>query len=81
MIMKMYSIKDRLQGFIPPVPFANEQIAQRWYKEMLSEQLTMRMSPEDFGLYYLGEWDSEKGKFIMANEPEEVIYEQIQNSI
>ena len=77
MILKMYSIKDRLQGFIPPVPFANEQIAQRWFKEMLSENLTMKMAPEDFALYYLGEWDSEKGKFMMPEEPMEVTYEQI----
>lgn len=80
MIMQLYSIKDRLQGFIPPVPFANEQIAQRWYKEMLSENLTMKMSPEDFALYYMGEWDSDTG-IITNNEPKEVTYEQIQNTI
>ena len=80
MKMELYSIKDRLQGFIPPVPFANEQIAQRWYREMLSEQLTMKMSPEDFALYYIGEWDSDTGK-ITNNEPKEVIYEQISHTI
>ena len=80
MIMQLYSIKDRLQGFIPPVPFTNEQIAQRWYKEMLGENLTMKMSPEDFSLYYIGEWDSETGE-ITNNDPKEVTYEQIQNSI
>lgn len=72
MIMEMYSIKDRLQNFIPPVPFANEQIAQRWYKEMLSENLTMRMSPGDFGLWKLGEWDSDTGKW--TEDIREVVY-------
>lgn len=70
--MEMYSIKDRLQNFIPPVPFANEQIAQRWYKEMLSENLTMRMSPADFGLWKLGEWDSDTGKW--KEDIREVVY-------
>lgn len=72
MIMEMYSIKDRLQNFIPPVPFANEQIAQRWYKEMLSENLTMKMSPGDFGLWKLGEWDSDTGKW--TEDIREVVY-------
>lgn len=72
MIMEMYSIKDRLQNFIPPVPFANEQIAQRWYKEMLSENLTMKMSPSDFGLWKLGEWDSDTGKW--TEDIREVVY-------
>lgn len=72
MIMEMYSIKDRLQGFIPPVPFANEQIAQRWYKEMLAENLTMKMAPQDFGLWYLGTWDNETG--ISTNDIKEVVY-------
>ena len=73
MKMEMYSIKDRLNGYIPPVPFNNQQIAERWFKEMLAENVTMRMSPEDFGLWKLGEWDSDTGEWIA--DIKEVVYE------
>lgn len=74
MIMEMYSIKDRLNGFIPPIPLANEEIAQRWFREMISENITMKLAPNDFGLWYLGKWDTETG--IFENDVREVVYVQ-----
>lgn len=62
MILQLYSIKDRVQGFIPLVPHANEDVALRWYKEMMHENLTMKLSPNDFTLYYMGTYDTETGK-------------------
>lgn len=74
MIMEMYSIKDRLNGFIPPIPLANEETAQRWFKEMITENITMKLSPNDFGLWYLGKWNTETG--IFENDVREVVYVQ-----
>ena len=80
MIMEMYSIKDRLQNFIPPVPMANEDIAQRWFKEMMHENTTMKLAPEDFGLWKLGEWNSDTGEW--TEDIREVIYRgNIQNEL
>lgn len=72
MTLEMYSIKDRLQKFIPPVPMSNEDVAQRWFKEMMHENITMRMTPEDFSLWKLGTWDSDTGEWI--GDIKEVIY-------
>ena len=72
MILEMYSIKDRLQKFIPPVPMSSEEVAQRWFKEMMHENITMRMQPEDFSLWKLGEWDSDTGEW--TSDIKEVVY-------
>lgn len=64
MIMELYSIKDEYTGFAPPVTFANKQIAKRWFKEMKTENITVKTSPEDFSLYYMGTFDSDNGKMV-----------------
>lgn len=63
MIHQMYSIKDKLNGYIPPIPFPDDDVAQRWFREMVHENVTMKLSPNDFDLWHLGEWDSKTGEF------------------
>ena len=74
MIMKLYSIKDRLNGFIPAVPFAIDEVAQRWFKEMLQENTTMKLSPDDFTLWYIGEFNTETGEFTDNENRKELVY-------
>lgn len=74
MILKMYSIKDRLNGFIPPVPFSMDEVAQRWYKEMLTENTTMKLAPDDFSLWYIGEFNTETGELTDSENRKEIVY-------
>lgn len=63
MKLKMYSLKDEYNGFAPPIPFANEEIAKRWFKEMKAENLTVKNSPGDFSVWEVGTFDGDTGKF------------------
>lgn len=74
MIMKLYSLKDRLNGLTPPIPLANDEVAQRWFKEMRTENLTVKMSPEDFSLWYMGEFNTETGEITDNENRKEIIY-------
>ena len=75
MTLKLFSIKDKHNGFIPPIPFPNEEVAQRWYKEMRAENITMKYSPEDFSLWEIGMWDSDTG--IIETNVVEVIRKEL----
>lgn len=73
MIYKMYSNKDELSGFLPPIPFTNEEMAKRYFKTLMETNTDMLHNPEDFNLYYLGTYDTESGTFIMdKTEPQRI---------
>lgn len=74
MIMRLYSLKDRLNGFTPPIPFAMDEVAQRWFKEMISENTTVRLSPDDFSLWYMGEFNTDTGEITDNENRKEVVY-------
>lgn len=63
MMLKMYAIKDRLDGFITPIPFGNDEIAIRWFLTMLDTNVDMKANPADYTLWYLGEYNKEEGEF------------------
>lgn len=62
MILKMYSIKDELNGFTPAISMPNEETAKRWYNEMKETNTTIKMQLKDFSLWHLGEFDTETGE-------------------
>lgn len=74
MIMRLYSLKDRLNGFTPAIPFAMDEVAQRWFKEMISENTTVRLSPDDFSLWYMGEFNTDTGEITDNENRKEVTY-------
>lgn len=61
--MKMYAIKDRLDGFTVPIPFGTDEVAIRWYTTMMETNVDMKHNPSDFELWYMGTYDKEKGEF------------------
>lgn len=75
MTLRMYAIKDRLNGFTTPIPFSMDEVAERWFHEMRTENTTMKLSPNDFGLWYMGTFDTETGKY--ESEVKEVVYGKI----
>lgn len=64
MKLAMYSIKDRLNGYATPIPFVNEDLAKRYFKDHMIGNPTMSNSPEDFELHKMGEFDTEEGIFF-----------------
>lgn len=62
MKMKLYALKDEHTGYAPPTVFPNEEVAKRWFKEMKTENITVKLSPSDFSLWQIGEYDSETGE-------------------
>lgn len=67
MILEMYSIKDELNGYTTPIPMVSEEIAERYFKDQMLGNVTMKNSPKDFSLWKMGTFDTEAGNFI--NEP------------
>lgn len=68
--MRMYAIKDRLDGYITPIPFVNDEIAIRWFETMAETNTDMKYNLKDFSLWYMGEYDKDTG--IFTSELKEV---------
>lgn len=64
MIYSMYSIKDELNGFTPPIPMLSDALAKRYFKDQLIGNPTMKNTPGDFSLYDMGTFDTESGTYI-----------------
>lgn len=68
MTLEMYAIKDELNGFAPPVPIANEETAKRYFREALNSNPTMKTQPNDFSIWYVGEFYTETGTLTQETQ-------------
>lgn len=75
MILNLYSIRDTLNGFAPPVVMPNDETAKRWYEDMKTENPTIGNNPDDFGVHFIGQFDSETGLLTPAKK------EQLENDL
>ncbi len=75
-MLSMYAIKDELNGFTTPIPFPNDGIAKRYLLDQVKENPTIKNSPKDFSIWYIGEFDSELGKM---NPEENRLVERAEN--
>ena len=73
MIFEMYAIKDELNGFMPPLPIASKEIAERYFKDQMLGNPTMTNSPKDFSIWKIGTYDTEAGNFISIPNGNELI--------
>lgn len=82
MIMKLYSIKDKLMEFTGPIAFKDDKIAKRTFEAFRNQKKTAEYTdPKYWDLYCIGEFDSETGvvkgykqsqlKLIMEGEQHE----------
>lgn len=62
MMQKMYSVKDELNGFTPAIPFPSDEVAKRYFREMKEGNFTIKTTPGDFSIWYLGEFNTETGE-------------------
>lgn len=59
---KLYSYRDELVGFGPIMVEANERTAIRGFSYAVnSAQGMMSFSPENYDLFYIGEFDTDTG--------------------
>lgn len=66
MKVTMYSIKDELNGFWPPVPLPDNENAKRYFREVQRTNSLVQTQPKDFSIWRLGEWDTNTA-YITAN--------------
>lgn len=76
MIIKMYCMKDKKTGFLQPHLDSNHKAAKRAFQLGLATakgDSIMGFCPEDFELYYLGEFDNESGIISQPTIPEFIV--------
>jgi len=74
MLLKMYSIRDAAVGTYHP-PFFNRTHgeAERNFAQLAKDDKTqVGQHPEDFDLYYLGDYDDNSGKMAPQDTPHHI---------
>lgn len=61
MIVKLYSVRDKLMDFGGPIAFKEEKVAKRWFTQLLASKKANYEKPEDFELYEVGAMETENG--------------------
>ena len=64
MILHMYALKDELNGFTAPIPLPNLEMAKRYLKDQALSNPTVSNTPEDFSIWFIGDYDTELGRMI-----------------
>lgn len=75
MMHRIFSIRDTKAEFYY-TPFAQKTHgeAERSFSDLASnEKTSIGQHPEDFDLYYLGEFDDQTGKFQPTDSPQHVV--------
>lgn len=75
MIHKAYSIRDsKSEIFNPPFYKQTHGQAERDFQTVVNDEKSMIFQyPDDFDLYYVGEYDDQKGVFRPLPTPEHII--------
>ena len=77
MILKMYALKDELNGFTSPIPFTNDEMAKRYLRDQFEANPTVKNTPKDFSIWRVGEYESDTGVF--KGEAENVLIERAES--
>jgi len=75
MIHKMYSIRDqKSEVFNKPWYAVTHGEAERSFAAAVNDkQTTLSAHPEDFDLYWIGEYDDNSGKIMPLDTPQHVV--------
>lgn len=71
MKVRYYAIRDSKVGFMNLQAQQNDDVAARGFKNLLnsSERNIVNTNPEDYSIYFIGEFDENTGKFTPLEEP------------
>lgn len=64
MLVKLFSIRDKLAGFGQPMTDVSEATARRNFAYAINNNDQLNFSPSDYDLFYVGEFDTDKGSFV-----------------
>lgn len=75
MILKAFSIRDQKgETFNTPFFKTTHGEAERDFRTVTNDpKSTLNQYPEDFDLYYLGEYDTNKGTFTSLDTPQHLL--------
>lgn len=75
MTQKIYSIRDsKAEYFTQPFFKKTHGEAERDFTQLVNdEKSNLHAFPEDFDLYYLGDYDTSSGKMIPIDTPQHII--------
>lgn len=75
MIQKMFCIYDaKAETFNVPFYAPTHGEAERSFRQACNDERTMMNKfPSDFDLYFLGDYDTQHGKFVLHDTPQHVI--------
>lgn len=75
MVKKVFAIMDsKAKSFFPPFLQNTHGEAERTFQHGVNnEQSMLNKYPEDYDLYYLGEFDEANGKFACEASPQHMI--------
>lgn len=75
MIQKLYSVRDSKAGiFHPPFPQKTHGEAERTFASTVrNKDTSLHAYPDDYDLYYLGEFDDNSGKMDLLDSPQHVV--------
>lgn len=74
-VLKMFSVRDsKTEIFNPPFFSRTHGDAERSFHQLVNDnKTTVNQFPEDYDLYYLGEYDDATGKFSPEPTPKHLI--------
>lgn len=72
--MKCFSIKDlKAEGFNTPFFQSTYGLAERAFNDACQDEKTaLYKTPEDFSLWYVGEFDQQTGNFMPLETPKKI---------
>lgn len=75
MKQRIFSIRDsKAEMFYPPFYQKTHGEAERSLRELVRDEKSLISKyPEDYDLYFLGEWDDQSGKMTLEDTPKHVI--------
>lgn len=76
MVIRIYSIYDKKAGcFNKPFTHHNDAIATREFQIASSDPKIAQLSifPDDFDLYYLGDFDDQTGTLLQKEKPQFIV--------
>lgn len=68
MLVRLYSIRDKKSGYLPPTSDINDETAIRnfYFACQTRDQMFMAF-PDDYDLYFVGEYETESGIINSCN--------------
>lgn len=69
MIVGLYAVKDELSGFTPPVVCKDTDNAIRYFRYKVNTEEMLKQNPEDFSIWEVGSFDTDKGTVVGSGEP------------